>query len=97
MPAPQPALEIFEAAFRPGSQSVPTDQSLSRIQIGQNDPGRFIAGLPVHQQGSIDSPFFADKAFHLALPTRSRRGNPSAEPLKGRLPRHAGFAADIEA
>src|SRR2546422_5615814 len=97
MPTPKPPLEIFEPTFRPGSESVPTDQSLLGIQIGQDDPSGLIAGFPVHQQGSIDPPFFAGKAFHLALPTRSRRGDPSTDPLKVLLSRHACFAAHIDA
>src|SRR6266702_5144533 len=50
----------------------------------------------MHEQSSIHPPLFASKAFHFALPTRSRSGHPATNPLKVLFSRHARFGPHIE-
>src|SRR5438046_8020793 len=50
MPAPQSALKILEPALDPGAQPIPTDQGFLCFEVGEDDPGRLVAPLPIHQK-----------------------------------------------
>ena len=87
VPFPAQALDGLEAQFDPEAQGVPADPDLLRRQVGEDDPGFLLLGVPDGQQGATAALWWVGRR---RCPGRSRRYRTGKEGARGQTPATLG-------
>ena len=92
VPLPAQALYGLEAQFDPEAQGVPAGSYLIGRQVGEDDPGFLLPGVPDHQQGAAALGFGSAEGGALANPSCIGTGN---EVLRGQPAAVLGAEGDV--
>jgi len=97
LPLPPAALDHFESAFDPGADTIPRSRTVRGGEVGQDEPGVLIAGLPTGDERAVEATFSRDKGGPTATPGGAGLGHEVAQPDPLRASVGTEFGGGVDA